>query len=112
MDREEEKMAAMDAIEAARKDVDRLGEFASQVQENHRIATIALMRFDFTGDEADKLIAMFIAAGSINDVREECEKFSKYFERQAGGRSAESKKRVQPACGERRQNVGCFSGEN
>ena len=83
MDREEEKMAAMDAIEAARKDVDRLGEFASQVQENHRIATIALMRFGFTGDEADKLIAMFIAAGSINDVREECEKFSKYFERHA-----------------------------
>ena len=75
--------ATMDAMEAARKDVDRLGEFANQVQENHRIAAIALARFDFTGDVSEKLMAMLIAAGSINDVREECEKFNEYFERHA-----------------------------
>ena len=75
--------AAMDAMEVARKDVDRLGEFASQVQENHRIATVALTRFDLTGDEAEGIIALLVAASSINDVREECEKFSKYFERHA-----------------------------
>lgn len=75
--------AAVDAMKAARKDVDRLGEFASQVQENHRTATIALTRFDLTGDEAEGIIALLVAASSINDVREECEKFSKYFERHA-----------------------------
>jgi hypothetical protein len=85
MDREE-KMAAMEVIH---KDVDRLGEFANRVRENHRIATVALMRFDLTGDEAEKLMAMFIAAGSINDVREECEKFSKYFERHAEEKEGE-----------------------
>lgn len=70
--------AAMDAMEVARKDVDRLGEFASQVQENHRIATVALTRFDLTGDEAEGIIALLVAASSM-----ECEKFSKYFERHA-----------------------------
>ena len=75
--------ATMDAMEAARKDVDRLGEFANQVQENHRIAAKALARFDLTGDVSEKLMAMLIAAGSINDVREECEKFNEYFERHA-----------------------------
>lgn len=73
----------MDAMEAARKDVNRLGEFANQVQENHRIAAIALARFDLTGDVSEQLMAMLIAAGSINDVREECEKFNEYFERHA-----------------------------
>lgn len=80
MDREEEKR---DAMEAARKDVDRLGEFANQVQENHRIAAKALARFDLTGDVSEELIAVFTAAGSINAVREECKKFTEHFERHA-----------------------------
>ena len=103
--------AAMDAMEVARKDVDRLGEFASQVQENHRIATVALTRFDLTGDEAEGIIALLVAASSINDVREECE-VQQVFRKTRRGRSAESKKRALPADRKRRQNVGCFSSEN
>lgn len=75
--------AAMDAMEAARKDVDRLGEFANRVRECCGDAVEALARLDHAGSDAEELIAVFIAASSVNDVREECEKFSKYFERHA-----------------------------
>ena len=72
--------AAKDVIH---KEVDRLGEFANRVRERHGDAAKALARFDLTGDVSEKLMAMLIAAGSINDVREECEKFNEYFERHA-----------------------------
>ena len=73
----------MDAKDVIHKDVDRLGEFANRVRECHGDAVEALARFDQTRDSAEKLITMFIAAGSINAVREECEKFTEYFERHA-----------------------------
>lgn len=76
-------MNAKDAMEAARKDVNRLGEFAGRVWECHGAAVEALARFDLTGDEAERLLAILIAAGSINDIREECKKFNEYFERHA-----------------------------
>ena len=80
MGREEEKMAARDMIH---KEVDRLGEFANRVRECHGDAVEALARLDHAKSGAEELITMFIAAGSINAVREECEKFNEYFERHA-----------------------------
>ena len=80
MSREGEKMAARDMI---RKEVDRLGELANRVRECHGDAVEALARFDHAKSGAEELITMLIAAGSINAVREECEKFTEYFERHA-----------------------------
>ena len=80
MSREEEKRDAKDVIH---KEVDRLGEFANRVRECHEDAVEALARLDHAKSGAEELITMFIAAGSINAVREECEKFTEYFERHA-----------------------------
>ena len=80
MDRKEEKMDAKDVIH---KEVDRLGEFANRVRECHGDAVEALARFDQAKSGAEELITMLIAAGSINAVREECEKFTEHFERHA-----------------------------
>ena len=82
MNREEEKRDAMDVIH---KEVDRLGEFANRVRECHGDAVEALARFDHAKSGTEELITMFIAAGSINAVREECKKFTEYFERHAEG---------------------------
>ena len=80
MDREEEKMAAMEVIH---KEVDLLGEFANRVRECHGDAVEALARLDHAKSGAEELIAVFTAAGSINAVREECKNFTEYFERHA-----------------------------
>lgn len=73
----------MDAKDVIHKEVDRLGEFANRVRECHGDAVEALARLDHAKSGAEELITMFIAAGSINAVREECEKFNEYFERHA-----------------------------
>jgi hypothetical protein len=73
----------MDAKDVIHKEVDRLGEFANRVRECHEDAVEALARLDHAKSGAEELITMFIAAGSINAVREECEKFTEYFERHA-----------------------------
>lgn len=73
----------MDAKDVIHKDVDRLSEFANRVGNATGDAVDALARLDHAGNGAEELITMFIAAGSINDVREECEKFTEYFERHA-----------------------------
>lgn len=73
----------MAAMEVIHKEVDRLGEFANRVRECHGDAVEALARSDHAKSGAEELITMFIAAGSINAVREECKKFTEYFERRA-----------------------------
>lgn len=73
----------MDAKDVIHKEVDRLGELANRVRECHGDAVEALARFDHAKSGAEELITMLIAAGSINAVREECEKFNEYFERHA-----------------------------